>query len=68
MSEVSNQQLMDRVIDRLKADSTKEHGVTSRELSIATTQLIDAVRHLNVAFSVCVNEQNPASPNGHPKK
>lgn len=52
MNKPTNQQLMDRIITRLQADSKSTVKVSSRELTLTTTQLIDHARQVNAAFSV----------------
>lgn len=51
MNKPTNQQLMERIILRLQADSESTVTASSRQLTQTTTQLIDHVRQLNAAFS-----------------
>jgi hypothetical protein len=51
-AKMSDRQLMDRIISRFESESSKKASATSSELSIATTQLLDSVRQLKVAFEV----------------
>ncbi len=51
MNKPTNQQLMERIILRLQADSESTVMASSRQLTQTTTQLIDHVRQLNAAFS-----------------
>jgi hypothetical protein len=51
MNILSKQQLMDRIIMRLQADSASTTTASSREITLTTTQLIDHARHLDAAFS-----------------
>lgn len=51
MNTPSNQQLMERVLNRLQADSKDSVTASSRELKHVTNQLIDEVRQMNAALS-----------------
>lgn len=51
MNKPTNQQLMDRIIKRLQADSRFTATASSRQLAQTTTQLIDHARQMNAAFS-----------------
>lgn len=50
MNQPNKQQLVNRIIDRLQADSLKTHTASTSQLKQSTTQLIDKAKQLNAAF------------------
>jgi|GEM_PF-6245298 len=54
MSRLSNQELMDRIIKRMESEPNLPMYVTTRDLSAATSNLLDTAKQLNQAFGGAV--------------
>lgn len=51
MDNTDNSALMERILNRLQAESKNSITASTRQLTQATSQLIHEVRELNAAFS-----------------
>jgi hypothetical protein len=57
MTKTDNNELMERVLSRLQAESQHSVTASTRQLTQATSQLIHDVRELNAAFSAPTRRQ-----------